>query len=1046
MLSIQTVPDLRLSYDGTMVPGLVNTKGAAIIAYLALSGGRASRTQIAGLLWSDLPEADALNNLRFTLSRLRRQMPGIVEASRSDLTLAATTPCQIDVRLVDAMPSEDLIGLRVEDFLANLYPPNAEGFREWVARTRDSLSERYLARLTGVAETLAREGRTDLAAEAYRRCLALAPWSEGSHRALARLHVAEGDLSGALAQLATCRDVLRRDLSVDPEPETAALEAEIRERRNRPTRRQILGHGARQVSGAGLPDFGMAAERQRLHDLLQSPGARIVTILGPGGVGKTHLARQVARDLAPAFAGGVAEVRLDDIEPLGQGRGAALLVARIAAALGVDPVPGRELATLGDAAGRLHMLVLLDNFETVADAFPTLGALSERAPGLTFLVTSRHQVGLPTEWVVRLDGLDWPHVEEWRPEHADSPAVALFCRTAERLGLPIDLPRDGNAVLRICAALEGWPLGLILAASWLQALTVGDVARQIVEGSGLLADPAPIRIAARHHSATAVLEQSWQLLTPPEQAAFAALSIFAGRFDAAAAAAVSNVTPQVLASLTGKSIVRRDGEGAWSLHPLLRAFGLRQLQRHPDAAAQIGAAHFARSSATLTAARIAFGRSGDPASFDVARSQIGDHLQAFRHASKSRHGQAMFDLSADLWLLYSVTGWIEDGLALLDAALTLPEVPPRHRAEWLRWRSDALFQLGRMDAADEAARGALAALGEPPNINAGPLGIAAGLARVLLGLRHSRTGSEDRVHDRAIPASRAWNRIAQVRFFDGDRNGFVASTLHSATYAGAALMPGNLGSVALLLNYTPFRPWADGFARQAEARLDRGNPFDRGWTRELLALHHLGRGSLADARHHAIEGANQFRRLGQRRNWSECQALAAYALFFGGETDRAGAEMRALRHEGALLRDGAAEVWGALGALFADLSRGVPVAAFDADRARALAVQVSDPNTDLLLHGNLAWHAASEGRFDDAVGHRKAFDAVFRRASMLSVYALNGFHSDIEALCLITDRTGRGAGREAHRAIQRLRDMARAFPAARPFLAWANERTRHLRT
>jgi predicted ATPase len=776
----------------------------------------------------------------------------------------------------------------------------------------------------------------------------------------------------------------------------------------------------------------MEAERTRLRDLVLSPASRIVTLLGPGGAGKTHLARVVLHELATAFEHGMAMVRLDDLAPCRAGRGSAALLSRLAAAVGTDLVPGRELDSLAEGLRGRQQIVLVDNFETVADAWPTLGALSERLPGVTFVVTSRHQLGLPTEWVVRLHGLDWPRTARWQPAHGAVPAPALFLGAAERLGLPVDTARDGDAVIRICAAVEGWPLGLILSASWLQVYGCAAVAARLEGSAALLANPAPARIEPRHRSATAVLDQSWALLDGEERAGFAALCVFAGRFDAAAAEAVAGVTAATLAALVGKSLVRREAGDALSVHPLLRDYGHRQLDAMPALRDRVHAAHAARSAAMLAAARDAFGACGDPAAFDAAAERVGDHLAAFRRLAVAPDRPGLDGFLGDLWLLHRSRGWIEDGAALLEEALALPGLDAGRVAQWRLWHSDALFQLGRVDASGEAARAALAALGERPAVGAGGAAVAAGLARVLLGQPRRAPGGHG-----ATVAARAWNRIAQARFFEGDRDGFVAATLRSVTYRGAGSLPANLASTALVLGYTPFRASAARAALRAERTLHAADPFDRAWAHEQLALHGLGLGELDAARHHALEGAAIFRRLGQRRNWGECQTLATYGHFFAGRIAAARDEMAAVRDEARRLHEPAAELWGALGVLACDLMTGGAAEAFDDRRARSLAAAVPDPNTRLLLHGILAWRAACEGRPDEAREERQRFDMAFRSADMLSVYALNGFVADFRALLVLCEATPGDLHHAARRPISRLRRFARTFPAARPRLAEA---------
>jgi hypothetical protein len=438
----------------------------------------------------------------------------------------------------------------------------------------------------------------------------------------------------------------------------------------------------------------------------------------------------------------------------------------------------------------------------------------------------------------------------------------------------------------------------------------------------------------------------------------------------------------------------------------------------------------------LAEARAAFAATGDPGVFDAAARDLGDHLAAFRRLAGGTDRAALDAVVADLWQLHRVRGWIENGLMLIEEALAIPGLGPERTAQWRLWRSDALFQLGRIDACDEAARGVLEAVGEPPTGRSTQVDIPVDLARLLLDRPRRHPGG-----NRAQLAARAWSRISQVRFFDGDRDAFVAAMLRCVTYRGGAPLSAALAGSALVLDYTPFKGSASRMAVRAERALDDADPFDRAWTHELLGLHLLGRGDLDRARAHVLTGAEIFRRLGQRRNWAECQALAAYGHSFAGRPAEMRAEMQALSRDGARVRDAASELWGALGALYGDLALGGLSAPFDVARARALSAEVPDPNTLLLLHGNLAWLAAHEGRLQNAREERARFDAAFRSASMLSIYALHGFVGDFRALVLMGGDQG-----EMTRALARFAAFARTFPGARPHLAAARAQAGALKT
>jgi hypothetical protein len=453
----------------------------------------------------------------------------------------------------------------------------------------------------------------------------------------------------------------------------------------------------------------------------------------------------------------------------------------------------------------------------------------------------------------------------------------------------------------------------------------------------------------------------------------------------------------------------------------------------------VHAAHTARSTKALAAAREGFAATGDPAVFARPARDVGDHIAAFRRLAAAGERAELETFVADLWQLHRVLGWIENGLMFLEEALSIPDLGAERMAQWRLWRSDALFQLGRIDACEEAAYGVLQAVGEPATSRPAPVAIPTDLARLLLDRPRRQPGGR-----RAELAARAWSRISQVRFFDGNRDAFVAAMLRCVTYRGGAPLSAALAGSALVLDYTPFKRSASRMATRAERALDDADPFDRAWTHELVALHLLGRGDLDRSRRHALDGAAIFRSLGQRRNWAECQALAAYGHSFAGRIPEMRAEMHRLSRDGARLGDAASELWGAIGALYGDLATDGLTEPFDVARARALAAEVPDPNTLLLLHGNLAWLAAREGRLPEARDERARFEAACRSASMLSVYALHGFIGDFRALLLMAEEEP-GARAEFGRALSRLRGFARSFPAARPFLSEATHLARDLR-
>lgn len=314
---------------------------------------------------------------------------------------------------------------------------------------------------------------------------------------------------------------------------------------------------------------GRGAELHALQQLLEARDCRLVTIVGPGGVGKTRLAVEAAGHFT-SFADGAVFVPLAALES------ETLALAAIADALGfkiggADDAAEKVLAQLQDK----ELLLVLDNFEQLASRAGLLELFTTRAPGVSLLVTSRERLHLADEWVVELDGLTVGDGE------AMSDAVALFNERARRVRHDWAPTRDEQRdVERVCSMLDGSPLGIELAAGWLRLLSVAELTEQIASGLDFL--EASVRgVPDRHRSLRAVFEHSWQLLSPDEQRALRRLSVFRGGFDRQAAAMVAEAPLHILAALVDKSLLRRAGAvgGAmrFELHEAVRQYAALRL-------------------------------------------------------------------------------------------------------------------------------------------------------------------------------------------------------------------------------------------------------------------------------------------------------------------------------------------------------------------------------------------------------------------------------------------------------------------------------------
>jgi predicted ATPase/DNA-binding NarL/FixJ family response regulator len=299
---------------------------------------------------------------------------------------------------------------------------------------------------------------------------------------------------------------------------------------------------------------------------------RLVTVTGPGGVGKTRLAGEVARQVVGRFADGV---WLVELAPVGD---PALVPAAVAAALGVREQPGVPAAeALGGVLARLQLLLVLDNCEHVIEAAAELcGGLLAAADDLQIVATSREPLRVAGEAVYRLEPLALPGLDE---RAGESEAVVLLADRARRAGARLTVEdQAGPAVARLVARLDGMPLAIELAAARVEALGVAQLLDRLDDSPGLVAGGDRLA-AGRHRSLAAVAQWSYQLLAEAEQRVFRRVSVFPAPFTLEAAEAVAGpeAVPAVLRLVDCSLLVPPrpglDGRLRYGMLETLRGYG-----------------------------------------------------------------------------------------------------------------------------------------------------------------------------------------------------------------------------------------------------------------------------------------------------------------------------------------------------------------------------------------------------------------------------------------------------------------------------------------
>ena len=597
-------------------------KEQGLLAYLAVEADQPhSRDSLVGLFWPEMPAADARNNLRVALSRLKQHLANdtLLETTRHTVaftptdqfwldvrhflslikqsethnhpTLSACRPCQTALRqALELYQGEFLTGFFLEDCLA---------FEEWLFVWRERLHVQMLKQLDHLVQAAENSGHFAEAERYARRQIELDPLHESAHRQLMRALVAQGQRSAALTQFQTCEAILQAELGVEPETETVLLHQEIQ------AGRLTISSAGVETTPAGspvarryalpesiTPFIGREIELEQLSQRFTERGEpgersyRLISLVGPGGIGKTRLALQAARAQRDAFRDGVFFVPLDAVQT------AAEIPAALAEALDVIfSGPESPQAEIINILRDKQLLLVIDNLEHVIEGGTEfLLEILQAAPKVVLLITSRERLNVQAEDLFRLAGLPYPD-SDTDPEAARYAALRLFADRAHRLNKDFGLSEDIlSHVVQICRLVEGLPLGLELAATWVRDFSIKEIAVFLAEDFDLLA--TDLRdISPRHRNIAAVFEHSWRLLSPAEQAVLPQLAVFRGGFTLAAAQSVTGASPLVLTRLRYKSLLRGSGDGRYTMHELLRQLAMRKLNENPAVAEQTQTRH-----------------------------------------------------------------------------------------------------------------------------------------------------------------------------------------------------------------------------------------------------------------------------------------------------------------------------------------------------------------------------------------------------------------------------------------------------------------------
>jgi predicted ATPase/DNA-binding SARP family transcriptional activator/Tfp pilus assembly protein PilF len=660
-----------------------------LLAYLALRRAWVNRAEIAAMLWPDQEAKLAYTNLRKTLFRMQ-SLPwaGAVEVQGGALRFLPSTDVFDFEAAVREGRTADAVAARRGDLLAG-FEEGSEAWSSWLAFERDRLAAAWraavLAHLAGEldpAESIALSARL----------LEADPLDEAALRAQMSALAASGQHGQARNAYRDFVQRLRDDLGLDPAADLQALHDSIGGAAAASTK------AAAAASPADAGFVGRSLELRRIAQLMSEPDGRLLCLIGPGGVGKTRLARRALEQLQGDYPAGVAFVPLEDATDAQE---AATQVAR---ALDIHLAGRAEpLAQVAKGIGPGKVLLVLDTFEHLVGHAAAIERLLRECPNSRLIVTSRVRLGIAAERLLPVDGLPCPGPEDHdRLEAFD--AVRLFVTAARRVSPGLDADAEAEAIAEICRQVDGLPLALELAAAWTRALPCSAIAQDLRQGTELLraVDSAQPK---RHASIEMVFDHSWALLGMPEREALARLSIFRGGFAVEAARPVAGASLPVLGALSDKSLLRKDGDRLY-LHPLVQQLAsLKLLESESRAPTQRAhAMHFHRLLAQLNRAV----EDGDR----EALRRLDEEFENCRVAWRWAATHAPLELPKGVRSLLNYCdhrGRLEEGLLLLGEAIESPAVKAAKSvlADMLAAAAHLEYRLDRYAEAEASASRAL---------------------------------------------------------------------------------------------------------------------------------------------------------------------------------------------------------------------------------------------------------------------------------------------------------------------------------------------------
>lgn len=608
----------EMTVNGTVVP-IKRRKTMALLAFLATSPRSHSRENLAAMLWPDADQKHALAYLRNSLWELNQTpLHHSLDIDHRAVRLVDHPDTVVDIREFRQRLSESAvhshssgrlcagcsegleqaIALPVDRFLSGFTLSGNSRFEQWLQLEEETCHRDYVKALHLLTDHYYYTRNWAAGSRAAGQWIAADPFDESACRHGMIIAVCSGQRNEAVRIYLRCRRVLEQELGVDPDPDTERFYQSVLLHSRPDDLEGVLAQSPdNDLPVALTPFLGRESELRELRQLMEESKGRLISIVGPGGSGKTRLAAEMARELRASFQHGVAWVSLETLtvsDPV-----IPLLFDAVNLRLSREDSSASKLTTHDQLRLLLRlkrflqdrsMLIVLDNAEHLTTRLNFLTDLLTAAPGLRFLVTSRIVLNLSPEWVFTLGGLPCPS-RSTTGDLESFPSIKLFMSAAHRRQPGrIFGSREIERICEICHLVNGNPLALELSAVWIDSLSISEILKEIQKDMGFLKSSVADG-PARHQSLRTVFDYTWEQLSNSGKRVFRKLAIFSGGFNRTAARQITGAGLEDMVNLISRSIIRKTVDQRYMIHETLRQFAQEELSLVADEYSRVRSRH-----------------------------------------------------------------------------------------------------------------------------------------------------------------------------------------------------------------------------------------------------------------------------------------------------------------------------------------------------------------------------------------------------------------------------------------------------------------------